>query len=271
MIIIGEKINGSIPSVARAIEERDADRIRNLAKIQSDAGADYIDVCAAVEESRELETLEWLIGLVREMTDVPVCIDSPSASTCVAAMRFCSKPGIINSVSGETGKIDAVFPVIADTEWSCAALLCDDRGIPKSAARRLEIFENIIERAFEFGIAPSRLFIDPLVATLGTDGASLTNFTAAARAVKERFPDIHITSGLSNVSVGLPVRKMINMAFMVLAMGAGMDSAIADPTNRDLMGLVYAADALLERDECCMEYIAAFRNNRFGPLKTGET
>ena len=97
MILIGEKINGSIPSVAKAIAERNEDWIRNLAKIQTEAGADFIDVCASVKDN-EVETLHWLIDLVQEVTDTPICIDSPDASVCVEAMKFCKKPGDRKSV-----------------------------------------------------------------------------------------------------------------------------------------------------------------------------
>ncbi len=267
MIIIGEKINGSIPSVGKAIAARDADWIRNLARIQAEAGADYLDVCASVEESREVETLKWLIDLVQEVTDVPICIDSPSPRSCVAAMPFCKKPGIINSVSLEGDKIDVVFPQIAGTGWGCVALLCDGKGIPRTAERRLEVFEATLKRAEEFQISADRLYIDPLAVALATDQGALTTFAEVTKAVRQRKPDIHITSGLSNISFGLPVRKAINQAFLVLAIQAGMDSAILDPTNRDMVGLIYAAEALVGLDEDCMEYISAYRDDRFGPVK----
>ena len=266
MIIIGEKINGSIPSAGKAIAARDEAWIRNLAKIQSEANADYIDCCASVNEG-ELETMEWLIGLIQDECDTPICIDSPDPQVCVDAMKFCKKTGIINSVSLEGNKTDIVFPAIKDTKWGCVALLCDDHGIPKTADKRIEIFEEILRRAKDSGIAPDRLYIDPLVETLGTNTKSLLTFAEVCRRIKEIEPDVHITSGLSNISFGLPVRKMINQSFMVLAMNAGMDSAIVDPTNRDMMGTIYATAALLDEDFYCMEYIGAYREGLFGPVK----
>ena len=264
MIVIGEKINGSIPSTGKAIAAKDADFIRNLAKIQTDANADYIDVCASVNEG-ELDMMKWLIDLVQETTDTPICIDSPDPQVCIDAIKFCNKVGIVNSVSLEGDKINTIFPAIADSKWGCVALLCDDKGIPKDAARRIEIFKEIMKKAQEYGIAADRLYIDPLVETLGTNSESLLTFVETTKAIKELYPDVHITSGLSNISFGLPGRKIINMAFMTLAMNAGMDSAIVDPTNRDMMGAVYATDALLGEDFFCMEYIGAFRENRIGP------
>lgn len=258
MIIIGEKLNGFIPSVAKAIAEKDADLIRERARMQAEAGATFLDVCASVEEAVEVETLKWMIDLVQEVTDTPICVDSPSARSCVAAIPFCKRPGLINSVSLEGDKIDTIFPVIADTDWECVALLCDNDGIPDSVERRMKIFFGIMEKAKQYGIAPSRLHIDPLVVTLGTDQTALTVFADCCRRIKYEYPEIHITSGLSNISFGLPVRKNINQAFMVLAMNAGMDSAIVDPTNKNMIGMIYATNALLERDEYCLQYIDKF-------------
>ena len=260
MIIIGEKLNGSIPSVAKAIAERDADLIRERARMQAEAGATFLDVCASVEEAVEVETLKWMIDLVQEVTDTPICVDSPSARSCGAAIPLCKRPGLINSVSLEGDKIDTIFPVIADTDWECVALLCDNDGIPDSVERRMKIFFGIMEKAKQYGIAPSRLHIDPLVVTLGTDQTALTVFADCCRRIKYEYPEIHITSGLSNISFGLPVRKNINQAFMVLAMNAGMDSAIVDPTNKNMIGMIYATNALLERDEYCLQYIDKFGN-----------
>lgn len=269
MIIIGEKINGSIPSMAKAIRERDEEYIRDWAIKQDEAGAHYLDVCASVEVEKEVETLEWLIGLVQEVSDLPICVDSPSPHSCVEAMKFCNKEGIINSVSMEGDKIDVIFPVIADTDWECIALLCDDRGIPTSVERRLEVFENIMKRAEEFNIDPRRLHIDPLVESLATRETAMSTFVECAREIKKRYPTIHVTSGLSNISFGLPSRKLINQTFLVLAMNAGMDSAIMDPTNRDILGTMYAAEALLQIDEDCLEYISAFREGRIGAIPKG--
>ena len=258
MIIVGEKLNGSIPSVAKAIAERDADLIRERARMQAEAGADFLDVCASVEEDVEVETLKWMIDLVQEVTDTRICVDSPSAKTCAEGIKLCRRPGLVNSVSLEGNKIDTIFPVIADTEWECVALLCDNDGIPDSVEKRMKVFHGIMEKAKEYKIAPSRLHIDPLVVTLSTDQTALTVFAECCRQIKAEYPDIHITSGLSNISYGLPVRKNINQAFMVLAMNAGMDSAIVDPTNKNMIGMIYATNALLEKDDYCLNYIAKF-------------
>lgn len=266
MLIIGEKINGSIPSVARAIADKDAAWIQNLARIQAGAGADYIDVCASVKDN-EVETLRWLIDLVQEATDVPVCIDSPNPEACVAAMPFCKRPGMINSVSMEGNKVEVIFPALAGTDWKVVALLCA-KGIPSTAEERLRVFDQLMEKAAAYGIKPDSIFVDPLVEMLCTSDDGINVVADVIRRVKQKQPAVHVTGAVSNVSFNLPARKLLNQVFLVLAMNAGMDAGVLDPTSRDLIGAIYAAEAMLGMDEYCLEYIHAFRDNRFGPIKT---
>jgi 5-methyltetrahydrofolate--homocysteine methyltransferase len=264
MILIGEKINGSIPKIGAAIAERNEACIRELAKTQTGCGASYLDVCASVSPDKELEALKWLVNLVQQESDLPICLDSPNAGVFAGAITFCEKPGIVNSVSMEGDKIEKVFPVIADTEWQCVALLCDNTGIPGSAEKRLEVFERILEKAGEYGIAPSRLYVDPVVEMLAASEEGAVTVFDTIRKVKARCPDVHITSGASNISFQLPLRRFINRSFILLCMGAGMDSAIMDPADTEMRALIYAAEALLGRDEMCMEYIGAYRDGLFG-------
>lgn len=266
MIIIGEKINGAIPSVGKAIAEKDGDFIKNLALVQTKAGVDFIDVCASVEDSIELETMKWLIDLVQEVTETPIAVDSPNVNICVEAMKFCNKPGLFNSVSLEGNKVDLAFKAIADTKWECVALLNSDKGIPKTAKDRLDVFADLMAKVKEYKIDPSRMHIDPLVEMLCTSEEGISMVTEVIREIKAQYPTIHVTGAVSNISFNLPVRKMVNMGFVVLAMNAGLDSAILDPTNRDLMGIIFATEALLGEDEYCMEYIGAYREGIFGPV-----
>jgi 5-methyltetrahydrofolate--homocysteine methyltransferase len=264
MIIIGEKLNGSIPSMAKAISGKNAEYVREIAKKQADAGAAFIDVCASVPEDVELSTLKWMIDLVQEVTDTPIAIDSPSANICVQAIKFCKKPGLINSVSMEGDKVDVVFPLIAGTGWECVALLSDDTGIPKSAEKRLQVFNALMDKAKQYKIPPEKIHVDPLIEMLCTSEDGIEKITVTMKKIKELYPTIHLTGGASNISFNLPARKYINRAFIILAMANGMDSAILDPLNTDMMGLIYATEALLGQDEMCIEYIHAFRAGLLG-------
>ena len=269
MIIIGEKINGSIPVVAEAIAKRDSEFIKERAKLQAESGATFIDCCASVPEADEVETLKWMIDCIQEVTDLPISVDSPSADVLTQAYKFCKRPGIFNSVSGEGDKIDKIFPLMAQEEnkdWQVIALLSDDTGIPKCAADRLRVFDKIMAKAKEYNINPSRIHIDPLVEMLCTSEDGIAMNIEVIQTVRKQYPSIHITAAVSNISFNLPVRKLINYGFLILAMNAGLDSAIMDPTNRDMLGLTYATEALLGEDEFCMEYIGAYREGLIGPL-----
>ena len=195
----------------------------------------------------------------------------PSVADVLAqAYKFCKRPGLFNSVSGEGDKIDKIFPIMAQEEnkdWQVIALLSDDSGIPKNAADRLRVFDKIMAKAKEYGISPSRIHIDPLVEMLCTSENGIETNIEVISTVREKYPSIHITAAISNISFNLPVRKLINLGFMVLAMNAGLDSGILDPTNRDMLGLIYATEALLGEDDYCMEYIGAYRDGLIGPVK----
>ena len=269
MIIIGEKINGFIPRTMEAIVAKDEAYIRSIAVSQTECGADFIDVCAGTAPEIERETMIWLIGLVQEVVDTPLCLDSSDMDVLLEMMKLAKKPGLINSVSGEAGKCEAIFPAIKDTAWKVVALTCDNNGIPTDPNVKFKIAEDIISKAQEYNIPLSSIFIDPLVTTLATMGDSLLSFNEAVRMIKSKYPEVHITSGLSNISFGMPYRKAINTQFLALAMSAGMDSAIMDPTSADMRSTLYATDALLGNDEYCMNYLTAYRAGLIGPAKKG--
>jgi 5-methyltetrahydrofolate--homocysteine methyltransferase len=267
MILIGEKLNGFIPSVGRAIQSGDEAFLKGLAIRQEEADADYLDVCAAVDSEIEAKTLRWLVELVQDATSLPLSIDSPNPAVLAEVLPFCKRPGIINSVSMENGKIETLFPLIANTDWKVIALLSSNAGVPEQAEGRLALFEQIRTSAKEYGISEERLLIDPVVHTLSTDENALATFAACAKEIRLRAPKAHVVSGLSNISFGLPARPLINRAFLVLAMQSGMNAAIMDVLDRDMVGLIHAANALLGEDAYCMDYITAFRENRIGAKK----
>ncbi|MGI1659262.1 MAG: methyltetrahydrofolate cobalamin methyltransferase [Desulfitobacterium sp.] len=267
MIIIGEKINGTIPSVKKAIEEKNENFIHDLALRQSEAGADYIDVCASTSPELEVETLQWLIDIVQRVTDTPLCIDSPNPRAIQQVLPYAKRPGVINSVSLEGDKCEVVFPLIQGTPWQVIALTCDNSGIPRDVQTRVDIAQTLVEKAQSYGIAPERIHIDPLVIALSADNEALLKFVDATQKIKANHPTTNVTSGLSNISFGMPLRKVVNQNFLTLAMFAGMNSAILDPLNRDLLATLLATEALLGQDKYCRNFANAYRQNRIGPIK----
>jgi 5-methyltetrahydrofolate--homocysteine methyltransferase len=268
LIVIGEKINGAIPSTAEAIRRKDAEMIKSLAIAQTEAGADYLDICAGTGPDLEYETLVWLLDAAQSVSELPVCIDSPDPQMILKTFPHIKKPGIINSVSGEGNKCKTLFPFLKKyPEWKVIALTCDDQGIPPDAERKTEIALRLIENAVKEGIPPESLYIDPLALSLSATNDAMLQFMDAIRRIKAVYPTVHFTSGLSNISYGMPARGVINRNFLVLALSAGMDSAIMDPTNRAMTETIYAAEALLGMDKFCSKYNKAYRLGKIGVKK----
>lgn len=264
MIIIGEKINGVIPATKQAIAERNGDYISGLAVKQAEAGANYIDICAGTDPELEVDALQWLMGVVQDAVELPLCIDSPNPEVIARVFPLARRDGIINSVSAEGNKCGILYPLVQGTAWQVIGLTCDGRGVPGDVQTRVEIAKQLVMKAAEFGIAPDRLHIDPLVITLATDHQSLLKFVAATREIKALYPSIKITSGLSNISFGMPLRRVVNQSFLTMAMFAGMDSAILDPCNQEMLATLLANEALLGRDRLCRKFANAYRSGRIG-------
>ena len=275
MIIIAEKLNGSIPSCAKAIAAKDEAYLKDMAERQTAAGATFIDACASVKDG-ELETLKWMIDCIMSATACPISVDSPDIQVCIDAMKYVNekggKPGLFNSVSDEAGKLDIAFPLLAQDEfkkWDVMALLCDDTGIPKTAQKRIEVFDKIMAKAAEYGIDEKRFHIDPLIEMLCTtdneEGISMV--LEVMNHIKTTHPKVHISGAVSNISFNLPARKLVNQAFVTLAMNAGMDSGVLDPLSQDLMGVIFATEAMLGLDDFCAEYTSAYRAGVFGQKK----
>lgn len=269
MIIIGEKINGAIPAVGKAIAERDEEVIRSRVRAQAAAGADFIDCAASCDTGLEYDAMVWLLDIIRQETDIPVCIDSPDAALLARLIEEgrVQRPGMVNSVSMEGDKCDRLFPLIAGTEWNVIGLTCDDGGIPAEPEKRVEIAKRIIAKADEYGVARKNLHIDPCVMSLAVAPTSQSDFIFCVNAIHEYAPEVKVTGAISNVSYGMPARKFVNMSFMTAAVQAGLDSCIMDPTSENMMGVMFAAAALGGSDKGGRKYNRAYRKGLFGTKK----
>lgn len=268
MVIIGEKINGAIPSTAEAIARRDADYIRKLVTVQEEGGADYLDVCAGTSPEEEKEALLWLIDVVQEKAEKPICIDSPDPHILLEVFPRLGKPGLINSISLEGEKCQLLLPLLQENpEWGVVALCCDNSGVAESADEKVKNAFLLIEKAAAYGVTPERLHIDPLVLALSAVNDSALQFTEAIRRIKEKYPTVNVTAALSNISYGLPVRRLVNTHFLTLCMQAGLNSVIADPASRELYATMRAVEALLNQDRHCRNYTRAYRAGKIGTKK----
>jgi len=259
MKIIGEKINGTRKKVKEAVLGRDAAFIQKLASDQANAGATWIDVNAGTSTDREPEDLIWLVQAVQAAVDKPLCLDSANPAALSAALPYVTKAPLMNSISGEQGRLTGVLPLAAQAGGGVIALAMDDKGIPATMEGRLSIVQRLMGLTREAGIPDQQVYVDPLVMTIGASGNAGRTALATVRSVKAEFPSVHFTSGLSNVSYGLPVRSLINRAFLTVMLEAGLDSAILDPMDRELRRAILAAEAVLGIDRHCLNYTRAFR------------
>ena len=266
MIIIGEKINGAIPAVRDAIAARDAEAIKARVLAQAAAGADFLDCAPSTATELEYDAMCWLIDTMQEAADVRLCIDSPNAELLARVLKEgrVAKPGMVNSVNEEGTKCETIFPLIAGTDWEVVGLTCDRDGIPADPAKKLEIAKRIIDKADRFGVALSHLHIDPCVMALATMPSALEDFVWCIKSIHEYAPQVKVTGAISNISFEMPARKYVNASCMAYALEAGLDSAIMDPTNQDMMGTIYACEALLARDKGGRKYNRAYRKGLFG-------
>ncbi len=259
MKIIGEKINGTRKTVATAIAERDATFIQNLARKQVEAGSDWLDVNAGTHPDREPDDLIWLIQNIQEVVTVPLSLDSANPNALRIALKHVNKTPLINSISGEPNRLTGVLPIVAEFGCEVIALSMDDKGIPASVRAQLDVIGKVMAETRRVGVPDAKVYIDPLVMTIATNTDCGLIALDTIRAVHAEFPQAHISTGLSNVSFGLPVRSLINRTFLVLALAAGMDTAIADPNDRELRAALMATELLLGRDKHCLNYTRAYR------------
>ena len=265
MIIIGEKINGTRKAVAAAIRERDAAFIRDLAISQAEGGSTYLDVNAGTAPDREPDDMLWLVEAIQAVCDLPLCLDSANPAALKAGLEVVNVPPMINSVSGEQARIDGVLPLALEHRTDLILLALDDKGIPETVEGRMEIVRKLVGLAVDGGLTQEKLHVDPLVTAIstGTGNAILTFETI--RAIRDGFPNVHITGGASNISFGMPLRPIINRYFMALAIQAGLDSAIVNPNDRELKAAIMTAEMLMNRDKYCLNFNKAFRAGKIGP------
>jgi cobalamin-dependent methionine synthase I len=267
MLIIGEKINSTRKRIGQAVEERDAKAIQDEAKRQVEAGAHTLDVnCGTLSAEKEPSALAWLVRTVQEAVDIPLCIDSPNPAALAAGLAVHRGKPMINSINGEKARFEQVLPLVKKYNASVVALAMDDQGIPQDLERATAVGMKLVSDLLAGGVPLDEIYFDPLVRSVATgQGAALECLFLMAELGK-KFPGLHFVSGLSNVSFGLPERRHLNRAFVVLSIASGLDAVIMDPLDATMTALIYASEALANKDRFCMNYIKAFRAGKLKAL-----
>ena len=268
MLIIGERINSSRKAIAQAISSNDAAFIQSEAKKQAAAGADYIDVNAGTFIDEEAKYLKWLIETVQAATNRPLCVDSPDPEVINAVLPSVQSTPIVNSITLEESRLKGILPLVAEYHTKVIALCQAEDSVAETAEDKVRIASGLIERTTARGIPLDDLYIDPLVYPLSTNTSTAKATLDAIEQIMQRFPGVHTTCGLTNVSHGLPARKLVNRTFLVAAIARGLDSAILDPTDSRLFAALKAALMVAGKDDFCMGFITAFREGRLDPEET---
>ena len=263
MRIIGEKINGTRKRVAQAIAERDSGFIKDLAQKQAEAGSTWLDVNAGTLPEKEPDDLIWLIENIQSVVDTPLSLDSANPKALEIAIKAVDRTPLINSISGEPDRLEKILPIVAEHGCEVIALAMDEKKIPETFDKRMEVIDKVLEHAHAAGVADDKIYVDPLAMTIATMTQSAVIACDTIRAVHEKYPEVHFTMGLSNISFGLPSRKQVNRGLLILAMQAGLDSAILDPLDKELQAAIVTTELLLGKDKHCLNYLKASRKGLF--------
>ncbi len=266
MLIIGELINSTRKQIRKAVEEKDAAAIQSLAKRQVEAGAHWIDVNAGAFPTDEVEKLRWLIDTIRQVTDAPLSIDSPRPAAVEAGLAVAGNEPFLNSISAESERYKTLIPFVLKYNARVVALSMDDNGMTDDMTKVWEVADGLIKHLEDDGVPPDHIFVDPLIRPVSTNGEYGMGALAVVERISTAHPLVHKTCGLSNISFGLPKRKLVNQIFVAMAIARGMDSAIVDPLDPRMMANILVAEALSGRDQFCMGYITADREGKLEGL-----
>ncbi|MCX6464773.1 MAG: dihydropteroate synthase [Pseudonocardiales bacterium] len=258
--LIGERLNPTGRRIfAEQLRHGDLSRIAVDVEQQVAAGATMLDINMGVPLADEAELLARAVTMVQELTDLPLCIDSSVVEALEAGLAVYRGKALVNSVTGERERLDAILPIVARYGAAVIALPNEEDEIPDEPAKRLEITRKIVDVAVgEYGIALEDIVIDPLAMPIGADTTLVTKTCETIRLIRDEL-GLNMTLGASNVSFGMPGRAALGAAFLPIAMSCGLTSAVMDVRSPQIVEAVKAADLLLGNDEWGAAWIARYR------------
>lgn len=263
MIVVGERINGMFKDVRKAIKDGDKAVIQELARRQVEAGADYLDVNVGPASADQEGTMRWLVEAIQEAVDAPLSIDSPKPPVIEAGLRLCKKKAILNSTTAEEQKLDKLAGLAKEYGAMLLGLTIDEKGIPSAKSARTELGLKILAKAMEVGIPTDEVLLDPVVLPVkfGQDQCGMMlDVIRELKMLSDPPPKTMV--GLSNISQGCIDRSIVNRMYLVMAMSAGLDGAIMDPMDKELMDALITTELLLNRQIYCDSYLDAYRKSR---------
>ena len=257
--VIGERINPTgRKKLAAEMAAGDFSRVESDAIAQIAAGAHILDINAGIPLADEPEIMARVVKLVQSLTDAPVCIDSSMVAALRRGLEVAQGKALVNSVTGEEERMEAVFPLVKKYGAAVIAISHDESGISEDPDVRFQAAKKIVQRAMDYGIPKEDVIVDPLVMPVGAVRYGGRQVFSILRRVQEEL-GVNTTCGASNVSFGLPNREALNMAFLAMAISSGLTSAITNPVKPELKQTILAADVMMGNDESCMAWIQANR------------
>lgn len=258
--VIGERINPTGRKLlAEEMKNGDYSRVEADALAQVAAGAHILDVNAGIPLADEPAILAKSIQLVQSITDVPLCIDSSIVAALEAGLAVYEGKALLNSVTGEEERLEAVLPLVKKYGCAVIAISNDDSGISEDINVRFNVAKKIVERAQDYGIPASDVVVDPLVMPIGAINTAGRQVMALVRRLRDELK-VNTTCGASNLSFGLPNRNGLNTAFISMAISSGMTSAITNPLHAEIMQSVRGADVVMGHDPECANWISVNRD-----------
>ncbi len=258
MILIGEKLNSSIPSTLEAFETRNEAAVLSLIQMQENAGAAYLDVNASVC-TNEQATLLWVVGLIKTHSRCGIMIDTADPEIMAQAVQAAQGTDFILNSATIDERFEEVTALAKKSNAALVALPISLEGQEPGLKGRCANIDKLMSKLRKAGIPDENIFLDILAETLATDTESVKIAIGAIAYTTASYPHVKTTCGLSNVSFGLPCRSLINSAFLTVAVFSGLSSAILDPSSRPLRDTLAATLAIAGQDDFCMDYITYLR------------
>jgi len=262
MLIIGDRIDATRKYIAQAVLTENRGFIQSEVMDQAVSGADYINVNMAIFGEDEEKHLRWVIEAVQEATDIPLCIDSPNPAVIEKVLPIVIKTPMINAITLETARMDALIRLVIGHGTRVIASCQAENRTAETTADKTDIAGHLVQMITDAGVPLDHLYIEPLAYSLSSNAQSARATLSAIEQIMTTFNGVHTTCCISTVSYGLPARNLLHRTFLAAAMERGLDSAILDPTDSKLAAVVVAGRLISGREECCLNYVRAFREGR---------
>jgi 5-methyltetrahydrofolate corrinoid/iron sulfur protein methyltransferase len=260
MFIIGELINGMYVSIAKGIRAKDKSVIQKCALDQIAAGADALDVNCGPASKQPLEDIQWLVKAIEEVTDKTIVLDSSKPAVIESGLKAVTNKVMINSTTADAQKLAALVPLAIQYKAKLIGLAMNTKGVPQDKDQRLELAATVVATCVEYEFPIEDLYLDPIVMPVNVSQGAMADILESIREFKIiSEPSPKTVVGLSNVSQGTHHRGLINRTFLTMAVAFGLDAAILDPLDKDLMDALITAELIVNKQIYCDSYLDAYR------------